>query len=121
MCKAGNLDSNPGPGANFSLKYTSYGRNNDPFWNSCHSQLQLLRKLIRVSLHRILQSISVNMERWSNEHRAFAVEAFFKNADSVFRRHFNIDRNGRVPSWMTIYQFRTTVTASDKKAEVGNV
>ena len=45
------------------------------------------------------QSISVAMERWSVEHRVFAVETIFKNNDSVvvtqliFRRHFNIQRN----------------------------
>ena len=44
------------------------------------------------------QNISVAMERWSVEHRAFAVETIFKNNDSVltqriFRRHFNIHRN----------------------------
>jgi len=45
------------------------------------------------------RSISVAMERWSVEHRAFAVETIFKNNDSVvvtqfiFRRHFNIHRN----------------------------
>jgi hypothetical protein len=38
------------------------------------------------------------MERWYVEHRAFAVETYFKNNDSVliqmiFRRHFNIHRN----------------------------
>ena len=38
------------------------------------------------------------MERWSVEHRAFAVETYLKNNDSVltqriFRRHFNIHRN----------------------------
>jgi hypothetical protein len=38
------------------------------------------------------------MEHWSAEHRAFAVEAYFKNNDSVltqriFRRHFSINRN----------------------------
>jgi hypothetical protein len=38
------------------------------------------------------------MERWSVEHRAFAVETYFKNNDSfltqrIFRRHFNIHRN----------------------------
>jgi hypothetical protein len=37
------------------------------------------------------------MERWSVEHRAFAVETYLKNNDSVmtqkiFRRHFNIHR-----------------------------
>jgi hypothetical protein len=44
------------------------------------------------------QSISVAMERWSVEHRAFAVETYFKNSDSVltqriFRQHFNIHQN----------------------------
>jgi hypothetical protein len=44
------------------------------------------------------QSISVAMERWSVEHRAFAVETYLKNNDSVltqriFHRHFNIHRN----------------------------
>jgi hypothetical protein len=45
------------------------------------------------------QSISVAMERWSVDHRVFAVETIFKNNDSVvvtqltFRRHFNIHRN----------------------------
>jgi hypothetical protein len=44
------------------------------------------------------QSISVAMERWSVEHRAFAVAMYFKNNGSVltqgiFRRHFNIHRN----------------------------
>jgi len=45
------------------------------------------------------QSISVAMERWSVEHRIFAVETIFKKNDSVvvtqsiFRRHFNIYRN----------------------------
>jgi hypothetical protein len=45
------------------------------------------------------QSISVAMERWSVEHRVFAVETIFKINDSVivtqliFRRHFNIPRN----------------------------
>jgi hypothetical protein len=44
------------------------------------------------------QSISVVMERWSVEHRAFAVETYFKNNDSVLTqrilcRHFNIHRN----------------------------
>ena len=44
------------------------------------------------------QSISVAMEHWSVEHRAFALETYFKNNDSVltqriFRRRFNIHRN----------------------------
>jgi hypothetical protein len=45
------------------------------------------------------QSILVAMERWSVQHRVFAVETIFKNNDSVFvtqlifRLHFNIHRN----------------------------
>ena len=44
------------------------------------------------------QSISVAMGRWSVEHRAFAVETYFKNNDSVvtqriFRPYFNIHQN----------------------------
>jgi hypothetical protein len=46
---------------------------------------------------RETQSISVAMERWSVEHRAFAVETYFKNdsvlTQRIFRRHFNIHRN----------------------------
>jgi hypothetical protein len=44
------------------------------------------------------QNISVAMELWSVEHRAFTVETIFKNNDSlltqkIFRRHCNIHRN----------------------------
>jgi hypothetical protein len=44
------------------------------------------------------ESISIVMGRWSVEHRALAVETYFKNNDSVltqriFHRHFNIYRN----------------------------
>jgi hypothetical protein len=44
------------------------------------------------------QNISVAMERWSVEHRAFAVETYFKNNNSVltrriFHRQFNIHQN----------------------------
>jgi len=44
------------------------------------------------------QSISVAMERWSLNHRAFTVETYLKNNDSVltrriFLRHFSIRRN----------------------------
>jgi hypothetical protein len=46
------------------------------------------------------QSISVAMERWSVEHRAFAVETYKKNNDSILTQrifcwHFNIHRNKR--------------------------
>jgi hypothetical protein len=49
------------------------------------------------------KSISVAMQRWSLQHRAFAVETYLKNNDSVvtqriIRCHFNIHRNDSVPS-----------------------
>jgi hypothetical protein len=49
------------------------------------------------------QSVSASMERWSVDHRAFAVETIFKTKDSVltqriFRRHFNIHQNASVSS-----------------------
>jgi len=68
---------------------------------------------------------SVIMQRWSEEHRAFAVETFFKNNETatvtqrVFRRHFDIGRNGKIPTcqiilnWVT--QFRTTASIVNKK------
>jgi len=65
------------------------------------------------------------MQRWSEGHRAFAVETFFKNNDSatvtqrVFRRHFDIGGNGKVPTRQTILncvtQFRTTASIVNKK------
>jgi hypothetical protein len=68
---------------------------------------------------------SVIMRRWSEEHRAFALETFFKNNDSatvaqrVFRRHFDIGRNGKVPTGQTmlnwVTQFRTTASIVKKK------
>ena len=47
--------------------------------------------------------ISVAMEQWTAQHRAFIVEAYFKKGDSavtrqqLFRRHFNIPHHGCVP------------------------
>ena len=73
------------------------------------------------------QSISVAMERWSVEHRAFAVETYFKNNDSVVLtqriclRHFNIRRNVSVPSsntlllWVRI--FRETASAAKESLQ----
>jgi hypothetical protein len=48
------------------------------------------------------------MEHWLAAHRAFAIETFFKNGESVvvtqrlFRRHFNIGRHGRISECHTI-------------------
>ena len=63
-------------------------------------------------------------QRWLEEHRAFAVETFFKNSDSttvkrVFRRHFDIGGNGKVPirktilNWVT--RFRTAASVVNKE------
>lgn len=64
------------------------------------------------------------MKFWSAEHRAFAVETFFKNSDSyvktqrLFKSHFNLGRNDGVPSRKTIANwvslFRNTATTQKK-------
>jgi len=46
-------------------------------WNRWRGEFDLERSSSET------QSISVAMKRWSVEHRAFAVEAYFKNNDSV--------------------------------------
>jgi hypothetical protein len=61
-------------------------------WNRWHGEFVLERPSSET------QSISVAMKRLSVEHRAFAVEMYFKNKDSVltqriFRQHFNIHWN----------------------------
>lgn len=44
------------------------------------------------------------MERWTGEHRGYAIKAYYQNGESLvqtrrdFRRHFNIPRNQPVPS-----------------------
>jgi hypothetical protein len=64
--------------------------------------------LIVASALRAVQSLLVAIEHWSCEHRAFALESFFKNNDSAtqtqreFRKHFNFGRNGKVPTCQTI-------------------
>jgi transposase-like protein len=56
-------------------------------------------------------AISVTMEQWTAQHRAFVVEAYFKNGDSavttqrLYRGHFNIPRHGRVPCRNTIKEW----------------
>ena len=63
------------------------------------------------------------MEQWTAQHRAFIVEAYFKNGDSaittrLFRRNFNI-RHGRVPCRNTIKEwvqnFRENASALKRK------
>jgi len=64
------------------------------------------------------------MEQWSPEHRAFVVETFFKNGESVivtqrkFRLHFNVPHHERIPSRNTIllwvHNFHTTASATKK-------
>jgi hypothetical protein len=84
-------------------------------WNRWRGEFVLERP------SRETQSISVALERWSAERRAFAVETYFINNDSVvvtgwiFRRPFNIHGENRVPSrntvllWVT--NFRETASA----------
>jgi hypothetical protein len=65
------------------------------------------------------------MQQWSKQHLAFIVEMFFLNGDSVvriwriFRNHFNIARQGKVPCRNTIQlwvgTFRTSASALKKK------
>jgi hypothetical protein len=55
-----------------------------------------------------INTITVAIEHWSAEHRAFDVKTIFKNKDSVvvtrriFRRHFNIHQNDSVPIRNTV-------------------
>jgi len=72
-----------------------------------------------------LLAISVAMEQWTAQHRAFIVEAYLKNGDSavttqrLFRRHFNIPRHGCVPCRNTIKEwvqyFRENASALKRK------
>ena len=63
------------------------------------------------SLASWFHAISVGMEQWIAQHRAFVVEAYFKNGDSavtkqrLFLRPFNIPRHGRVPYRNTIKEW----------------
>jgi hypothetical protein len=67
----------------------------------------------------------LDMERWTAEHRSFAVETYFKNNDSIvatqsiFRRQFNLGRHGKVPDGSTITRcvssFRLTASACSRK------
>jgi hypothetical protein len=73
------------------LKYLTILQNSCE-WNRWRGEFVLERS------SSMTQNISVVMESWSVKHRAFAVETYFKNNDSVltqriFRRHFNIHRN----------------------------
>jgi len=53
-------------------------------------------------------AVSVAMAHWNVEHRVFAIEHFFRNSDSVvmvqclFRRKFNVERQGAIPDRNTI-------------------
>ena len=78
----------------------------------------------RVSLEARGFAVLVAMEQWSPQHRAFVVETFLKNGESVivtqrnFRLHFNVARHGRIPSRNTIllwvHNFLTTASATKK-------
>ena len=61
---------------------------------------------------------------WSGEHRAFVIEEFVKNGESVvatqrsFRRHFSLNRHDPVPTGKTIHRwvsnFRQTSSALNR-------
>jgi hypothetical protein len=84
--------------------------------SSCHG---------RIALEALDFAVSVALEQWGPQHRAFVVETFFKNGESVtvtqrkFRLHFNVARHGRIPSRNTIllsvHNFRITASATKKK------
>jgi len=77
------------------------------------------------SLASWFRAISVAMEQWTAQHRAFVVEAYFKNGDSavttqrLFRGHFNIPCHGRVPCCNTIKEwvqnFQKNASALNRK------
>ena len=62
---------------------------------------------------------------WSGEHRAFVIEEFVKNDESVvatqrsFRRHFSLNRHDPVPTGKTIHRwvskFRQTSSALNRR------
>ena len=72
-----------------------------------------------------LHAISVAMEQWTEQHRAFVVEPYFKNGDSavttqgLFCIHFNIPSHGHVPCRNTIKEwvqnFRENAPALKRK------
>ena len=63
---------------------------------------------------------------WSGEHRAFVIEEFVKNGESVvatqrsFRRHFSLNRHDPVPTGKTIHHwvsnFRQTSSALNRRS-----
>ena len=74
--------------------------------------------------NNLLYAISVTMEPWSVQHRAFVVEGYLKNGDSVlrtqhlFQRHFHVDLHGPIPSRNIIFRcvqnLRLTASAANK-------
>jgi hypothetical protein len=71
------------------------------------------------------QSISNAIERWSVQHRAFAVETYFKNNDSVltqriFCRHFNIQPRTTVDLKLNIREEVTAIFSNMLKRVMQN-
>ena len=62
---------------------------------------------------------------WSGEHRAFVIEEFVKNGESIvatqrsFRKHFSLNRHDPVPTGKTIHRwvfnFRQTSSALNRR------
>ncbi|GBN79769.1 hypothetical protein AVEN_56597-1 [Araneus ventricosus] len=71
-------------------------------------------------------AISVDSMSWTSKLRAFVVETYFKNADSIietqrlFRRHFGVSRHGKIPDRKTISlwvaNFRETGSCLKRKS-----
>lgn len=69
------------------------------------------------------------MDRWTGEHRGYAVKAYYQNGESfvqtrrAFRRHFNIPRNQPVPTDNAIRTWITNLeqTGSTSKKRGGSV
>ena len=73
------------------IRYTGSGRNTWRFGETIQSGIGVGEFVLERSTSET-ENISVAIERWSAEHRAFAVETIFKNDDSVltqriFRGH----------------------------------
>jgi hypothetical protein len=78
---------------------TGSGRNTRLFGNTAGEWNRWREKFVLEHPSSETQSILVAMERWSVEHRVFALKTIFKNNNSVvvtqfiFCRHFHIHRN----------------------------
>jgi transposase len=107
------------------IKY-SCGRNNSLICRRCCSGASGAGWAGLVSVSSTCLTILVVVMAWSGEHRAYVVETYLKNAESVIaaqwlvRKHFRLGRNATVPDRKTILvwvaNFRATGSALKKKS-----